>query len=103
MSASFGKTELVDVVAEKMNVSRVRADAAITAVVAAIADTLCDHSDEKGTVVSLKNFGAFHIRHLAERQGRNPKTGEAMTIPASKRLTFVPSKTLKQRLNGGGK
>lgn len=49
----------------------------------------------------VREFGVFAIRHRAERQGRNPATGEAMTIPASRNVGFKPSQTLKAQVNGG--
>lgn len=48
---------------------------------------------ESGGKVQLIGFGSFSIKERAERTGRNPKTGESMTIPASKRLHFKPAKS----------
>lgn len=53
----------------------------------------------KGEEVSLNGFGKFKLKESAERQGRNPSTGEAITIAASKKLTFAASKQVRDRLN----
>ena len=50
---------------------------------------------EQGQSVTLPGVGTFKVVDRAERQGRNPKTGEAMTIPARKAVTFKPAKALK--------
>jgi nucleoid DNA-binding protein len=55
-----------------------------------------------GEKVDLRGFGSFHVAGKKERQGRNPRTGETMTIPARNVSVFKPSKELSVRLNGGG-
>lgn len=52
----------------------------------------------KGEEVSFPGFGKFKVKDTPERSGRNPSTGEAITIAASKKLTFTPAKALKDRL-----
>lgn len=54
----------------------------------------------KGDEVAVNNFGKFKVKATPARDGRNPATGEAMTIKASKKLTFVPAKAIKDELNG---
>lgn len=51
-----------------------------------------------GEEVSLPGFGKFRLKDRPARAGRNPATGEAITIAASKKLTFTPAKALKDRL-----
>lgn len=53
----------------------------------------------KGEKIALVGFGNFEVRERAERQGRNPKTGETMTIKASKVPSFKPGKGLKEKVN----
>jgi DNA-binding protein HU-beta len=53
----------------------------------------------KGEEVSLAGFGKFKVKDSPARQGRNPSTGEAIQIAASKKLTFVPAKAVKDSLN----
>ncbi|RSU64367.1 HU family DNA-binding protein, partial [Sphingomonas sp. S-NIH.Pt3_0716] len=52
----------------------------------------------KGEEISLPGFGKFKVKDTPERSGRNPSTGEAITIAASKKITFTPAKALKDRL-----
>jgi DNA-binding protein HU-beta len=52
--------------------------------------------------VTLAGFGRFRVVDRAERQGRNPITGEAITIAASKKLSFAPAKSVRAALNVGG-
>lgn len=53
-----------------------------------------------GEEVSLNGFGKFKVKESAAREGRNPATGEAIQIAASKKLTFTPAKAVKDKLNG---
>jgi DNA-binding protein HU-beta len=48
----------------------------------------------------LPGFGKFKVKESAAREGRNPSTGEAIKIPASKKLSFTPAKAVKDQLNG---
>lgn len=54
----------------------------------------------KGEEVSLSGFGKFKVKDSPAREGRNPSTGAAMQIAASKKLTFAPAKAVKDKLNG---
>ena len=51
-----------------------------------------------GDEINLPGFGKFKVKSMSERSGRNPATGEPITIAASKKLTFAPAKALKDRL-----
>ena len=53
-----------------------------------------------GAEVSLNGFGKFKVKESAAREGRNPGTGEAIQIAASKKLAFTPAKAVKDKLNG---
>ena len=86
----MNKTELIAAVAEKASLSKKDADAAVSAVLEAVTDAL-----KAGDKVQLIGFGTFEVRARAERQGRNPKTGEAMTIAASKVPAFKAGNALK--------
>ncbi len=86
----MNKTELIAAVAEKAELSKKDADAAVSAVLDAVTAALAD-----GDKVQLIGFGTFEVRERAERQGRNPKTGEAMTIAASKVPAFKAGNALK--------
>ena len=86
----MNKTELINAVAEKADISKKDAEIAITAVVDSITEALID-----GEKVQLVGFGSFEVKRRAERLGRNPKTKEAIKIPASKAPVFKPGKALK--------
>lgn len=86
----MNKTELIAAVADKADLSKKDAEAAITAMVEAITAALAEQ--EK---VQLVGFGSFEVKARAARVARNPKTGEAVQIPASKAPVFKPGKALK--------
>lgn len=90
----MNKTDLINVVAAEANLTKKDAEAAVNATLAAIANALKD-----GDKVQLLGFGTFEVKAVAEREGRNPKTGETITIPASKKAAFTASKLLKDQLN----
>ena len=88
------KTDLVNVVAAEAQISKKDADAAVNAALAAITAAL-----KAGDKVQLLGFGTFEVKAVAERDGRNPKTGEAIKIAASKKPAFTASKVLKDEVN----
>jgi len=90
----MNKAELVNAVAEKADLSKKDSEAAITAFMDAISDCLA-----QGDKVQLVGFGAFEVKSRAERIGRNPKTKEAIKIPASKVPVFKPGKALKEAVS----
>ena len=90
----MNKQDLISTVAETANLGKSEASAAVDAVVAAITQAM-----KKGENVTLVGFGTFEVRSRAERQGRNPKTGEAITIAASKNPAFKAGKALKDAVN----
>ena len=91
----MNKTDLVNVVVSETNLTKKDSEAAVNAVIAAIANAL-----KNGDKVQLIGFGTFEVKDVAEREGRNPKTGEVIKIPASKKVSFTASKVLKDQLNG---
>jgi len=86
----MNKTELIAAVAEKTDLSKKDADVAVSAVLGAITDAL-----KAGDKIQLVGFGTFEVRNRAAKQGRNPRTGETMTVPASKVPAFKAGKALK--------
>lgn len=89
----MNKGELVDVVAEKAAVTKKQADAVISAIVEAIMEAVSD-----GDKVTLVGFGSFESRERKAREGRNPKTGEKMEIPATKVPAFSAGKVFKEKV-----
>ncbi|WP_144635599.1 HU family DNA-binding protein [Priestia megaterium] len=87
----MNKTELVNAVATKSELTKQNSKKAVEALFETISNTLAQ--EEK---IQLVGFGTFEIRERAERTGRNPQTGEEMTIPASKAPAFKPGKELKE-------
>lgn len=85
------KTELVDAVATKAELTKKGSAKAVDALFETIASTLS--KEEK---IQLIGFGTFEVRERAARTGRNPQTGEEMNIPASKVPAFKPGKELKE-------
>ena len=90
----MNKTELIAAVAEKAEISKKDAEKAIKAFTDVVTDELV-----KGEKVQLVGFGTFEVSERAEREGRNPKTREPMTIAASKSPKFKARKALKDMVN----
>jgi DNA-binding protein HU-beta len=87
------KPELIDAVATKSDLTKQDSKKAVDALFETISNTLA--KEEK---IQLLGFGTFEVRERAERTGRNPQTGEEMTIPASKVPAFKPGKELKEAI-----
>ncbi|MGE7717671.1 HU family DNA-binding protein [Priestia megaterium] len=85
------KAELIDAVATKAELTKQDSKKVVDALFETISNTLA--KEEK---IQLLGFGTFEVRNRAERTGRNPQTGEEMTIPASKVPAFKPGKELKE-------
>ena len=89
----MNKAELINAVAEKAGLSKKDTETVVNATIDVIAGTLAD-----GDKVQLVGFGAFEVKSRAERTGRNPKTKEAITIPASKAPVFKAGMALKDSI-----
>lgn len=90
----MNKQELVAAMAEKANLSKKDAEAALAAFIGAVEGAL-----KKGDKVQLVGFGSFEVRERAARVGRNPQTGAEMKIAAAKVPTFKAGTNLKQLIN----
>ncbi|KAF1710435.1 DNA-binding protein HU [Pseudoxanthomonas kalamensis DSM 18571] len=90
----MNKTELIDAVAESAGLSKADAGRAVDAVIAGVTKALT-----AGDTVAIAGFGTFQVRARAARTGRNPKTGDSITIPASKNPAFKAGKALKDAVN----
>ena len=86
----MNKNELIAAVAERANLTKKDSEIAVSAVIDAITDALCD-----GDKVQLVGFGSFEVKKREARVGRNPKTKEAIEIPATKVPVFKAGKLLK--------
>jgi DNA-binding protein HU-beta len=89
------KQEFVDQVASKSGLSRRDAGKAVDAVLDSIADTL-----KKGQDVTFTGFGKFSVASRAARTGVNPRTGQKLTIAASRVPKFSAGSALKQAVRG---
>ena len=90
----MNKTQLIQKIAENGNMTKKDAEAALNAVVAAISDAVA-----AGEKVQVSGFGCFDVKARDARTGRNPKTGEAVEIAASKRIVFTAAQALKDKIN----
>lgn len=90
----MNKQELVSAVAEAAGLTKADTDKAVDAVFTAITDSL-----KKGEEVRLIGFGSFSVSNRAATTGRNPRTGEAIKIAASKNPKFSAGKGLKDAVN----
>ncbi len=88
--ANVNKSDVIDGVASKTDLTKKDAGAAVEAFLDVITDTLVE-----GDRVQLIGFGSFEVRDRAARKGRNPQTGEELQIPATKVPAFKAGKGLK--------
>lgn len=90
----MNKTELIAAVAEKAEISKKDSEKALKAFIDVVTDEL-----KNGEKIQLVGFGTFEVSERAAREGRNPQTGETMTISASKSPKFKAGKALKDLVN----
>ncbi|NLK44378.1 MAG: HU family DNA-binding protein [Tissierellia bacterium] len=91
----MNKAELVASIAEKSNLTKKDAEAALNAFIKSVEESL-----EKGEKVQLVGFGTFEVRERKAREGRNPRNPEeVIKIPASKAPVFKAGKSLKEIVN----
>ena len=88
------KAEFVEKIANKTGLTKAVAEKVLNSFVEVVSDTL--RSEER---LALANFGTFTVSERKERQGRNPQTGEPLTIPACKVVKFHAGKQLKESVN----
>ena len=90
----MNKSELIDAVAASADLSKADAGRAVDATIESLTKAM-----KKGDKVSLVGFGTFLVANRAASQGRNPRTGEKIQIPASRQPKFKAGKALKDSLN----
>jgi len=90
------KSELIDRIADQADISKSQAERALTAATEQITNELAG-----GGTVSLVGFGTFQVKARAARTGRNPQTGEALELPATKAPSFKAGKALKEAVKNG--
>ncbi|UCF85598.1 MAG: HU family DNA-binding protein [Desulfobacteraceae bacterium] len=87
------KEDLARLVSDEAGITQKTAGQTVDAVIEGISSAL-----ENGDSVSLLGFGSFKVVERSAREGRNPRTGEKIQIPASKNVKFTPGKPLKKRV-----
>jgi DNA-binding protein HU-beta len=92
------KTQLVGKLAEDSGISRKQAEAVINSLVDTVRKAV-----KKGDTVKIPDLGGWRLRSMKARMGRNPQTGEAIKIPARKKVGFTVAKSFKQSVLGGKK
>ena len=90
----MNKSELIDAVAASADIPKAVAGRALDAVIESVTGAL-----KNGDSVVLVGFGTFQVKERAERTGRNPQSGETITISAAKMPGFKPGKGLKDAVN----
>jgi DNA-binding protein HU-beta len=90
----MNKNELIIAIAEHANLSKADAGRGLDALLKTIESTL-----KAGDAIALIGFGTFAVKDRAERTGRNPQTGQEITIAAAKIPSFKPGKALKDAIN----
>jgi DNA-binding protein HU-beta len=90
----MNKSELIDAIAEKSGLTKADAGRALDGFLSAVTTALSE-----GDSLALVGFGTFSVKERAERKGRNPQTGDEITIKAAKIPTFKAGKSLKDAVN----
>lgn len=90
----MNKSNLIDSVAEASGLKKKDAEKAVNAVFASLVKALAE-----GGKIQLAGFGTFKVKERQQRTGRNPRTKEAIIVPASKCPAFVPAKAFKDAVN----
>ena len=90
----MNKSELVNTISNETGLSKADAEKAINATIKTVTGAL-----KSGDSVTIVGFGTFMVRSRAARSGRNPRTGETISIAASRVPAFKPGKGLKSALN----
>ena len=88
------KSELIDALAERSNLTKARAELVVNCVFDAMTEAL-----ERGEGIEIRGFGSFTVRPYKSYEGRNPRTGEPVPVPAKRLPFFKVGKELKELVN----
>ncbi|MFV1951981.1 MAG: integration host factor subunit beta [Nitrospinota bacterium] len=88
------KADLVEKLAERINLTKKQTEVIVNTVFQSITDAL-----NQGNKVELRGFGSFRVRHRNSREGRNPKSGQKVTVPAKKVPFFKAGKELREMID----
>jgi DNA-binding protein HU-beta len=89
----MNKSDLINVIADKTNITKKTTNEILNAILETISETL-----EKGDKIALQGFGSFKVNERKEREGRHPKTGEKIKISACKVVKFSRGAALKEKV-----
>ncbi len=95
MFVATGKTEMVKIISDKTGISQKQVSECLNAFTETVTEKLAE-----GDKIQLTGFGTFMTRKRESREGRNPGTGEKITIPAGVTPVFKAGKVLKEKVNG---
>jgi integration host factor subunit beta len=90
------KSELIEAVAQRSNITKSRAELVVNCVFDAMTAAL-----ERGEGIEIRGYGSFTVRHYDAYDGRNPRTGKAVSVPEKRLPFFKVGKELKALVNGG--
>jgi integration host factor subunit beta len=90
------KSELIEAVAQRSNITKSRAELVVNCVFDAMTAAL-----EKGEGIEIRGYGSFTVRHYDAYDGRNPRTGKAVSVPEKRLPFFKVGKELKALVNNG--
>jgi integration host factor subunit beta len=90
------KSELIEAVAQRSNITKSRAELVVNCVFDAMTAAL-----ERGEGIEIRGYGSFTVRHYHAYDGRNPRTGKAVSVPEKRLPFFKVGKELKALVNGG--
>lgn len=93
---SMTKSELIDAVAQRTNITKSRAEQVVNCVFNAMTAAL-----ENGEGIEIRGFGSFTVRQYKSYNGRNPRTGKPVPVPEKRLPFFKVGKELKEIVNGG--
>lgn len=88
--------ELIAIIAEETNVTKTEIRQHLQLIIKHVFEEL-----EKGNQVEIKGYGKFVVATIGGYEGRNPRTGERIMIPASKRVRFITAKKFREKMNRG--
>jgi integration host factor subunit beta len=91
------KSDLVNILVTKKNATQKQAERVVDVIFDAM-----KHALVRGENIEIRGLGAFHVKHYAGYQGRNPKTGEPIPVKAKRGLLFRAGKELRDRVNRPG-
>jgi len=92
---TISRPQLTEAIIREVGLSHNESAEIVEAVLAEVSDALV-----RGEMVKLPSFGSFSVRQKGQRMGRNPKTGDEVTIPPRRVVVFRPSSVLKKSING---